>query len=284
MSDETKYEHRGRIIRGEMRTSATPEQAWEAWADPEKIAGWFVDRASGEGKTGGTMTWFFDEFGYALPYQVVESVPGKLFVLKWDPPVGDAGILEVRIEREGGATVLRLVNSGFKEGAQWEDEYEGVNSGWKMALAILKEYLENYFGRKKTSLLIMRPASFAYEELLGYFQDGPKLAEWIAKTGTIGKPGEAVKLELRDAGRLTGRVLAMTEREVTVSWEEIGGTLEFKAFAMGPQRMAGLRVMSWKLDAEAAAELKNKLQGSVERLGGIFPGGAMPAEPATGNA
>ena len=31
-------EHIGRIIRAEIRTKATPQQAYDAWADPEKIA------------------------------------------------------------------------------------------------------------------------------------------------------------------------------------------------------------------------------------------------------
>ena len=280
MGDEKKFEHKGRVIRAEMRTSASPEQTWEAWADPEKIAGWFVDRASGEGKPGGMMTWFFDEFGYALPYKVVDAVPGKLFVLKWDPPTGDSGILEIQIERDGGVTVMRLINSGFREGAQWDDEYEGIVSGWKMSLAILKHYLEHFPGRKKASILIMRPAAFEYSELLAYFRDGEKLSQWITRSGAIAKLGDPVRLELRDAGQLTGNVLGITEREITVSWEEIGGTLEFKGFSMGPQRMAGVRVVSWKLDSDDALELKNKLHASVERLASIFP---APGGSADGN-
>jgi uncharacterized protein YndB with AHSA1/START domain len=53
MSFEKTFDHKGKLIRAEMQTSLTPEQAWEAWADPEKIAHWFVDRASGEAKPGG---------------------------------------------------------------------------------------------------------------------------------------------------------------------------------------------------------------------------------------
>src|SRR5215813_1240915 len=126
MTNEAKPEldHQGRVIRAEVETSATRQQAWEAWADPEKIAQWFVDRASGEAKPGGTMTWFFDEFGYQLPYKVVDAQPGKRFVLKWEAPQGrPTGILEVTIERKGGATLVRLVNSGFREDAAWNEEY-----------------------------------------------------------------------------------------------------------------------------------------------------------------
>lgn len=268
---EKTFDHQGRIIRDEIQTTATPRQAWEAWADPEKISQWFVDRASGEAKPGGTMTWYFDTFGYVLPYKVLDAVPGELFVLKWEPPQGNAGILEVRIEREGGTTVVKLINSGFREGAAWNDEYEGVVSGWKMSLAILKHYLENYFGRSKSTIMILRPASFTDAELLKCFLEGPKLAEWLTTSGSIGKVGDPCELRLRDAGKLMGHVLAITAREVTVSWSEIGGTLELKGFFMGPQRLLGVRIMSWRLDSSKAKKLEAQMLPAVERLAALFP-------------
>jgi uncharacterized protein YndB with AHSA1/START domain len=275
MSDKERTEpidHKGRIVRAEIETSATPQQAWEAWADPEKIAHWFVDRASGEAKPGGSMTWFFDEFGYVLPYKVVDAEPGKLFVLKWEAPQGGpVGILEVTIERRGGATLIRLVNSGFREDAAWNDEYEGVVSGWKMSLAILKYYLENHFGHAKTALLIMRPAAFGYDQLHTYFSDPAKLALWLTKSGAIGKAGDACRLELRDGGMLTGRVLADTRREITVSWKEIGGTLELKGFAIGPQRVVGVRCISWEMNPEERKRLERQLSAAVDRLAALLP-------------
>ena len=47
-----KPEHRGRIIRSTIRTMATPEQIFEAWADPAKLAQWFPDRAEGRADRG----------------------------------------------------------------------------------------------------------------------------------------------------------------------------------------------------------------------------------------
>lgn len=280
MTPENSFEHKGRIIRAEIRTSATPQQAWEAWADPQKIAGWFVDRAAGEAKPGGIMTWFFDDFGYQLPYKVVDAVPGRLFVLKWDPPQGDSGILEVRVAREWGATVVRLINSGFREDAKWNEEYEGTDSGWRMALALLKEYLENYFGRSKKMLLIVRPASYNYELLREYFLDPAKLSQWLTTSGKIGKPEESCELVLREGGKLSGRVLEVTKWEVALSWKEISGTLELKGFAMGPQRVLGVRVMIWNPDSASSAKIKAQMEKAVERLAAMFPapaGGGLPS-------
>jgi uncharacterized protein YndB with AHSA1/START domain len=269
MKEEKSFDHKRRIIRAEIETSATPQQAWEVWADPEKIAPWFTDRASGEAQPGATMTWFFDKFGYALPYKVVDAEPGKLLVLNWEAQ-GNVGILELRIERQGGSTLVRLVNSGFREDAAWNDEYEGVVSGWEMALAILKYYLENQFGRNKTMILILRPASFTYEQLREYFLEESKLARWLTASGSIGKVGDSCKLELRNHRTLTGQVLAVTQREVTVSRIEIGGTLELKGFSMGPQRMLGVRVFTWRLNAPETKKIENQMEASVERLAALF--------------
>jgi uncharacterized protein YndB with AHSA1/START domain len=281
MSSEKTFEHKGRIIRAEIRTSATPQQAWEAWADPEKIAAWFVDRAAGEAKPGGIMTWFFDDFGYQLPYKMVDTIPGSLFVLKWDPPQGDSGILEVRIAQEGGATVVRLINSGFREDAKWNDEYEGVNSGWQTALALLKEYLENYFGRSKKSVMILRPASYTYDQLREYFLDPAKLSKWLTVSGAIGKPRDACELILRDGGKLNGRVLAVTKWEAALSWKEISGALELKGFSMGPQKMLGVRVTLWNSESAENSGIKTRLEAAVERLAAIFP---APAGAAVSSA
>jgi uncharacterized protein YndB with AHSA1/START domain len=270
VANSTSFEYKGRMIRAEMTTSATPEQAWEAWADPEKIAQWFVDRATGEAKRGGTMTWFFDKFGYVIPYKILDAVSGELIVYKWEPPEGLPGILEVRIAREGGATAVRVIQSGFREGAEWDDEYQGVNSGWKIALGILKFYLENHFACGKTMTLVFRPSKFAYEQVLKYFLEPAKLAQWLSVSGAIGKSGEKCELVLRDAGRLTGRVLAITDREVMLAWDEVGGVLELKAFPMGQQRVVGVRVMSWGLNAEEIAQLEKKMSAAVERLAALF--------------
>ncbi len=85
MSERKIVEHKGRIVRAEMRTNATPEKVWQAWSDPEKLAQWFPDRASGEAKTGGAMTWSFDQFA-EFTYEVFEADPQKRLVLTGEIP------------------------------------------------------------------------------------------------------------------------------------------------------------------------------------------------------
>ncbi len=263
---KTTPEHKGRIIRTQMRTTATPQQVWEAWTDPAKLAQWFPDKASGEARVGSLMTLAWNRFP-EWSSKVLEAVPGERLVLQGAVAGGESGILEITIERQDGETILKLVNSGFSSAAQWEDEYQGVVSGWEMELSILGYYLENHFGMPRTSFLAMRPAAFEYGRLLPYYLQSDRLAEWLTRSGAIGSTGERFELVLRDGGKVTGRVLTITQREVAMTWEEIHGVLELKAFAMGPgSRVLAVRGCGWNLPAARAAEIENQMGAALERL------------------
>ncbi len=183
-------ERKGRVMRKEMTTRAAPREVWEAWADPAKLAQWFTDGAEGEAKAGGSMTWIFDKFGYRFTYDVLEARPEERLVLTVTPPGRSSPwLLEIDIEQAGGRTVLKLVQSGFGEGAEWDDEYQGINSGWDMALAILKHYLENYFGRPRHHALVMVPFEYSSSQLRPFYREERSLAKWLTRDGAVGEPG-----------------------------------------------------------------------------------------------
>lgn len=56
--------HLGPVVEKEIAIDATPKEVWEAWAEPEGIARWFVDRAEGRMEAEATVTWIFETFGY----------------------------------------------------------------------------------------------------------------------------------------------------------------------------------------------------------------------------
>jgi uncharacterized protein YndB with AHSA1/START domain len=276
--EDKPIQHHGRIIRAEIRTKATPQQAYEAWADPEKIADWFPDRAEGKAEPGATITWIFDKFNYRIPYEVLIAQPAEKFAIRWNPPPGmSAGILEVTISKEGGETVIRLVNSGFREGEEWNEEFEGTDSGWRMALALLKHYLENYFGISRRAFLVMRPAEFSFEQIVPLHRTAAGLQKWLTKRGEYGEVGESYSLELQEGGKASGRVLAQTKRETTLGWDEIRGVLELKAFSMGPQKMLCVRGCGWGLSAEKAKELEGQMERAVDRLASALAEGKAGA-------
>lgn len=256
----------GRRIETEIRTSATPEEVWKAWTDSASISRWFTDDARGEAVPGGTLVWVFRGFG-EMPYPVAVAEPPGRLVLAGEIPGRGPFALEILIEQTGGVTTVRLVNSGFRDGADFEEEYEGVRSGWDTSLALLRHYLERHQGQARHASLVVRPSALSAGELYRCFGDADALATWLTRRGALGEAGARAELELRDAGRLTGRVIAATGREKSVTWEEEdGAVLELKGFGAGGRRMVGVRLTTWGSDGSRLARLERLLTPAVERL------------------
>jgi uncharacterized protein YndB with AHSA1/START domain len=298
--------HRGRIITAAIDTTASPDQLFEAWADPEKLAQWFPDRAEGRAEAGAIQTWCFDRFGYRLPYEVAAAVPGEHLVLTGEVPGRPRFYLEIDIRSAGGVTTLTLTNSGFLDAAGWDEEYEGISSGWRMSLALLKLYAERYLGKTRTQFFTMREAAYEYDALRRAYRDPERLKAWLTSEGHIGEPGEPYSLVLRDpphrqaesperregarrngarppgrasdavggsagaeppGSRMSGTVLAVTGWEVQLSWDEIDGAVALKGFGMGGGRRAVcVHGSSWSLSAAQAAALEQQFGEALDRL------------------
>jgi uncharacterized protein YndB with AHSA1/START domain len=262
----------GRRIETEVRIGASPEEVWKAWTDPASISRWFTDDARGEAVAGGTLVWVFRGFG-EMPYPVAVAEPPGRLVLAGEIPGRGPFALEILIEQAGGITTVRLVNSGFHEGADFEEEYEGVRSGWDASLALLRHYLERHQGKSRHASLIVRPAAVGADELYRCFSEAEGLATWLTRRGggTLGEAGVTAQLELHDGGRLSGRVIAATGREKSVTWrEEDDAVLELKGFGAGGKRMVGVRLTTWAADGARLARLERLLTPAVERLAARF--------------
>lgn len=229
----------------EIRISSDPESVWAAWAEPEHVRRWFSDDAHGRLEEGGELVHVFDGHGEHR-YSVVE----------------------VEIRQEGGSTVLRLVHSGFGPSDPDSEIVQGIDSGWTMALALLKYYVEHHFGGEKTTISAFRPAGFEYETLLNeWYMDGSGLGRWLTRGDGAIDEAEGVRLTLKDGQTVSGSVLARTDHEVSVSWEEIDGVLELKAFGSGPEaRILGPRLVTWSGDPGRVDELRSTLEEAVDRL------------------
>jgi uncharacterized protein YndB with AHSA1/START domain len=269
----SRRSHQGRMLQLEMRTSASPEQVYQAWADPAKLSQWFTDNARGEAKPGGTMYWIFEKFAYEIPYEVVDAVPGKLLALGGELPGRPPFLVEFVIEQQGGETVLRLVNSGFLDGGKWDEEYEGVASGWEMSLALLRYYLERHFGEPKRAFHVIEPVQCSPGDMLRWYTDPELLAEWLAARvpglqapSEVGRP---VRIPLVEGNRtIEGQTLAVTRREVAFSWEAEDVVLELKAFMMGPNPVVSVRGTGWQPDPAGFAAIEREMEAALRRLAG----------------
>jgi hypothetical protein len=175
---------------------------------------------------------------------------------------------EVTITRSGGVTVLVLVHSGFGPVDPDSEIVQGIDSGWTMALTLLKLYVERWYGREKRSLTVFRPAGFEYGSLLrDRYQAADGLGSWLTDGAAPVEPGRQVSLRLRSGHRLTGRVLVRTRHEIALEWDELEGALELKAFGAGPgARMLGVRAISWSADPAVLDAVRLELDEAVARL------------------
>ncbi len=118
----------------------------------------------------------------------------------------------------------------------------------------------------------MRPAAFDYDDLQPHFRTADGLAGWLTTADSLnGKAvGDPVRLELAGeagGGTLTGRLLADSGRELAVSWEEIDGALEIKAFDMGPNgRAVCMRGCGWGMAKDEARRIEGEMEAALDRL------------------
>ncbi len=273
-----RREHQGRTIRKEVRIAADPEQVWNAWARADGIARWFVDRAVGDMEAGATVRWIFESFGYDLPVEVYEAEPGRYLAFGGEVPGKPPALQEIVVTGEEGVTRLRLANSGFLDGEEWDDEYEGVDSGWEMALATLRYVLENRCPEPRRHRIAMRPARYEYADLQPLFGTAEGLRAWLAEDAELGaeplEVGAACALRLADGTAWRGTVLARSPRELLLGRDDGRETLGLKCFSMGPRgRFVGLDWNAWGPAGDERDDdaVEAWLQAAVERLAARFP-------------
>ena len=169
MSDE-------RSIELEIEVPGTPEEVWRAIATGPGISSWYVPHKVEE-RAGGAAT---ASFGASPEMQV----PGR--VAAWEPPHrvvfdgGEAGAglaFEWLVEaRDGGSCVVRLVNSGFGSGDEWDAQYDGLSEGWPLFLLNLKLHLTHFAGQTATAMLPMA------------MWNGPREKTWAELTAALSLP------------------------------------------------------------------------------------------------
>lgn len=150
-------------LRKEIELDATPEEVWDAIATGPGVDSWFMGRTEFEPGEGGRGA--FTIFGHTEGSTVTGYEPGKRFAYRSDGnPDGTFLAFEYLIEgRDGGSTVLRLVQHGFL-GDDWETEYEAMATGWDMYLHKLAQYLKYFRGRPVTVVSAVRPQAPGADE------------------------------------------------------------------------------------------------------------------------
>lgn len=194
MSDEQ------RSIELEVEVAGTPEDVWHAIATGPGISSWYVPHTVEEHEGGAATA----SFGDGPEMQIAGRVAA------WNPPHrvlfdkgegGEGMAFEWLVEaRDGGTCIVRLVNTGFGSGEQWDAQYDGMSEGWKLFLLNLQLHLEHFRGEVATAMLPMAT------------WDGTRRSVWAALTGALAIPasptiGERVVVSASDAPALSGTVV-----------------------------------------------------------------------------
>jgi uncharacterized protein YndB with AHSA1/START domain len=238
-----------RSIELEIEVVGTPEEVWEAIATGPGISSWYVPHTVEE-REGGTAV---ASFGPGPEMQI----PGR--VAAWEPPrrvVFDGGeaagglAFEWLVEaRDGGTCVVRLVNSGFGSGDDWDGQYDGMSEGWRLFLLNLKLHLEHFSGQSATAMLPM--ATWA---------DSTDNA-WTTLTDALGIPaaptvGDRLEVGTDDTPPLAGTVARVTPMYVALLVDEPAPGTAFLAAESHQGEQAQVSIWAYLYGPEGAAAVE----------------------------
>jgi uncharacterized protein YndB with AHSA1/START domain len=235
-----------RALEFEVDVSGTPEQVWEAIATGPGISSWYVPHTF-DGHAGAAAV---ASFGDAPELQV----PGR--VAAWEPPhriVFDGGedagglVFEWLVEaRDNRTCIVRLVNTGFGTGEEWDAQYDGLAQGWPLFLRNLQLHLAHFPGQRAVSMLPMAVWSGTPEQAM---------AKLLTDLGIVGQPEVGGVLRTgAESPLLRGTVTDVAPGRVALLLDAPApGTAFLAAEAMGgqPTEQCGVSVWSYLYGAEA---------------------------------
>lgn len=147
MTDET------RTIEIEMEVPGTPDEVWPAVASGPGITSWYVPHTV-EQRLDGKATFSFGP-GMDGEGRVTVWEPPFRFKLEGEEP-GEGLAFEWTVEaRSEDTCTVRLVNSGFGDGGEWDAQYDAMSRGWSIFLTNLRLHLEYFAPMKATASLPM---------------------------------------------------------------------------------------------------------------------------------
>lgn len=241
-----------RYVEVETEVPGTPEEVWAAIASGPGISSWFVPTEVDE-RVGGKVVCHFGP-----------GMEGAATIREWEAPrrffaegddMGDGSPVlgsEWTVEaRQGGVCVVRVVNSFFAEGDDWDGQLIGFESGWPGFFKVLDLYLRHFRGLPVSSFLLMNLGS------------GDTAGLWARLTAALGMEGAAVGDRLRSpagvppyAGRVEVAGTGLVPHCLILRLEEpCGGIASFGAHEMGGQACAALTVYLYGASAAQQAEI-----------------------------
>ena len=232
----------------EVEVAGIPEEVWRAVATGPGISSWYVPHTVEEWAGGAAMA----SFGPGPEMQI----PGRVAV--WEPPRricfdGGEGVdgleFEWTVEPAGeDRCVVRLVNSGFGEGNEWDAQYDAMVEGWGLFMSNLGLHLEHFGGQTAVSVLPTAMGISSRDE------------QWAGLTTALGissapKVGERIEANSPDAPPLAGTVVEAGPYRIALLLDEPApGTAFVAVESFGEHAGASVWLYLYGADGAEAAE------------------------------
>ena len=129
----------------------TVEEVWDTIATGPGITSWFIPHEIDEHEGGKVVMDFGSDFGKHTATVTVWDPPHRVVFTSIDEgPLAYEWLVEAR---DGGTCIVRLVNSGFGEGGEWDNEFAGMSEGWPMFLENLRLQLTHFRGQRARAII-----------------------------------------------------------------------------------------------------------------------------------
>lgn len=237
-----------RQLEFEVEVPGTPEEVWRAIATGPGISSWYVPHTVTEEAGGAVSASFGSE----------PEMTGTGLVAVWEPLkrvrfTGEGGddvglAFEWFVEAvDGGSCVVRLVNSGFGTGEEWDQQYDGMAEGWPMFLTNLTLHLQHFAGQS------------GHAAIPGGQWQGEQDEAWQKLTAELGiaaapAVGDPLAVKAADAPPLAGTVAEVLPWRLSVVLDEpMAGTAIIAAEAYGGSAMVSVWTYLYGPEAAAAA-------------------------------
>ena len=189
-----------RSLEFEVEVVGTPEEVWRAIATGPGISSWYVPHTVEEREGGAAVARFGAGPEMEVPGRVAAWEPPRRVVFDGGEDAGGLAFEWLVDARDGGTCVVRLVNTGFGSGDDWDGQYDAMSDGWQLFLLNLKLHLEHFRGQTATAQL--PTAMWA----------GPRDTAWTNLADQLGigsapVVGERIDTGGDDAPKLAGTVV-----------------------------------------------------------------------------
>jgi uncharacterized protein YndB with AHSA1/START domain len=151
-----------REIRKSVSVDAPADAVWRAITEADELTQWFPAEARVTPGVGGSI-WLSWGPGTEGEAPITAWDPGHR--LQWTESRGPVKLaVDFHLETEGDRTVVRLVQSGFGDNPEWDDEFHMTDGGWSYFVAHLKWYLERHRGTRRELIAFREPLSLSRAE------------------------------------------------------------------------------------------------------------------------